>query len=276
MKDILKKQIEFEEAIGVPIHTILEKERNQLSEVFIFKLIEEAIETRREFPSAMNEWSKSQTAADVTRVQEELSDVFIFFLNVLLTWRIDWSDFLQQVRDTQYKNFTKIKERKMKMFNEEIMGIPGYTVGIGSGSINPKYIFIGQNPGKNITHGYRVWSDPESGSSKILLPLLDEQQVRDQCYFTNLVKCTTLDNAEPTEEQSQFWRPRLIEEVAILTINNPGVTIISMGKWVKDQLGADSHVSIPHPSWVLRNISNLDAFTFELLNAMKLQPILNI
>ena len=104
------EQIEFEKTIGVPINTILEKERNEMSEMFLFKLIEEAVETRREFPSVMNKWAKTQKSADPARISEELSDVFLFFFNLLIVWRIDWADFLEQVKKTQFENFTKMKE----------------------------------------------------------------------------------------------------------------------------------------------------------------------
>lgn len=274
MKDLLKKQREFEKVIGVPIDTILEKERNQMSEMFLFKLIEEAIETRREFPSVMNAWAKNQKQADPQRISEELSDVFLFFINLLIVWRIDWPDFIEQVKKTQNENYTKIKEKKMRIFNEEILNVPGYTTGVGQGNINPKYVFVGQNPGKGITHGYKVWSDPESGSSKVLLPLLSDQHVIQDCYFTNFVKSTTIDNKEPTDELTAFWEPRLYEELAILFINNPDMTVISMGKWTQERMQANA--TIPHPSWALRDPANLDKFKFELLNAMRLQPVLNI
>lgn len=276
MKDILTKQVEFEKAIGVPIDTILEKERNEMSEMFLFKMIEEAIETRKEFPSVMNKWSKTQKTADLTRVQEELADVFIFFINVLLAWRINWNDFLKVVEKVQYNNFTKAKEKQMKIFNEEILNIPGYVTGVGQGNINPKYVFVGQNPGKGITHGYKVWSDPESGSSKVLLPILQTQQVLEECYFTNLVKCTTGDNGEPSDEQVAFWLPHLTEELRILAINNPDMTVIAMGKWTQKEMGKLANASMPHPSWVLRDGGNTDKFKFELLNAMRLQPKLEL
>lgn len=276
MKDILQKQLAFEKVIGVPIETLLETERNQMSEIFIFKMIEEAIEARKEFPSVMNKWSKSQKNADISRVQEELSDVFVFFLNLLLVWHIDWDDFLDIVRCTQQNNFTKIKEKKLKMYNEELLNIPGYTTGIGQGNVNPKYVFVGQNPGKDIAHGYKVWSDPTSGSSKVLLPLLQEQQILENCYFTNLVKCTTDDNREPTEGEADFWMPHLIDELVILSINNKDLKVIAMGKWTQNAIGKLATAGIPHPSWALRDASNADTFKFELLNALRLQPILPI
>lgn len=251
MKDILKKQKEFEKILNIPIDTVLESERNELSEIFILKTIEELIEVRREFPSQMNKWSKTQTEANLTRIKIELADVFLFFTNLLLTWKIDWEEFIYAVKFVQNNNFIKVKERMMKLLNEEILVIPGHVSGVGNGCINPKYIFIGQNPGKNITHGYKFWSNPNDGSSKILLPILEELGILDKCYFTNIVKCTTENNAEPTQDSVDFWKEYLLKELKILHINNEMPIVIGMGKFVNTQLPW-CNVSIRHPSYALR------------------------
>lgn len=272
MNDILNKQKEFERLVGIPIDTILEKERNQMSEMFLYKAIEELIEARREFPSVLNEWSKSNKEADNVRVKEELSDAFLFLSNLLLAWHITWDQFMEQVKSTQENNFSKVKEKKMKSLNEEILNVPGYTSGIGSGNINPKYVFIGINPGKEIPHGYKFWSDPESGSSKNLLPILDGYDIRDKSYFTNLVKSTTIDNKEPSQELIDFWMPFLTKEIAILTINNPDMKVITMGKLVRENY--EGSATIDHPASVSYNPQNSLKFQNQIIEACGLQSSL--
>mgnify|MGYP001580030848 CR=1 FL=1 len=272
MIDILKKQREFEQLVGVPIDTILEKERNEMSEMFIFKAIEELVETRREFPSVLNKWSKNNKDANTDRVKEEISDAFLFMSNLLLAWRISWEEFLTQVRITQQNNFTKIKERKMKEINEEILNVPGYVSCVGQGSINPKYIFVGLNPGQGITHGYKAWHDPESGSSKVLIPVLKDLKIHEDCYFTNLVKSTTVENEEPSEELIKFWGMHLGKEIATLMINNPEVKVITMGKAVRKSYHGDA--TIDHPATVLYKPDKINEFKHQIINACGLQSSL--
>ena len=272
MNDILQKQKEFEALVGVPIDTILEKERNQMSEMFIYKMIEELVEARREFPSVLNEWSKSNKEANHQRVKEELSDAFIFLSNLLLAWRIPWDEFITQVRKTQQNNFTKIKEKKMKSLNEEILNVPGYTSCVGSGNINPKYVFIGLNPGKDIPHGYKAWSDPESGSSRVLLPVLDELGIRTNSYFTNMVKSITVENEDPSSEVTQFWDEYLFRELEILGINNTDIRIITMGKKVRENVTGDA--TIDHPASVLYDPKKLEVFKLQIIEACQLQSSL--
>ena len=269
MIDILKKQREFEELVGVPINTVLEKERNEMSEMFIFKSIEELIEARKEFPSVLNQWSKHNKESNPTRVKEELADAFLFISNLLLAWHISWDDFLTQVRKTQQNNYSRVKEKKLKALNEEILNIPGYTSCVGSGSINPKYVFIGLNPGKDITHGYKAWSDPESGSSAVLLPILEEFKILDSCYFTNMVKSTTEDNEDPSSEIVKFWDEYLFNELSILGINNPGMKIITMGKSVRQNVTGDA--TIDHPATVLYDNKKLSPFKEQIVKACGLQ-----
>lgn len=271
MIEILKKQQEFERLVGVPIDTILEKERNQMSEMFIYKAIEELVEARREFPSVLNEWSKSNKEANNQRVKEELSDAFLFISNLLLAWHIPWDDFLIQVRSTQENNFTKIKEKKMKRLNEEILNVPGYKSCIGTGSINPKYIFVGINPDVEIKHGQLAWTE-DTASRKILIKNLKELGIHDQCYFTNMVKSTIVNNLDPSEESIGFWKTSLGEEIAILKINNPNARIITMGKLVRDNVVGDAYID--HPTSMLINAGAYDEYRMQIINSCGLQDIM--
>lgn len=250
LKDIIQRQHNFQKFLGWPIDSNLEEDRNRLFEIFIFKLIEEAIELRKETPSVMNPWSKKQKEANHERIKEEMSDVFLFFLNLMITWKLPLEEFIETVHKVQANNVLRIKEKKMKMLNERILNIPGYTSGIGQGNLSPKYVFVGINPAEGIEHGYKVWSNPEDGSSKILLPILKDMGILEQCYFTNLVKCVTEKNREPLEEEVRYWSTPFDDEIDILKNENRGVKIITMGSFSKKWFSGNGHIQ--HPAYVLR------------------------
>ena len=252
IKTLLQNQIEFQKLVGLPIDTVVESERDRLAEIYIFKMIEESVELRREFPSTMNAWSKTNKPANMDRIKEEFSDVMFFLINFMLTFKLTPEEMLEQLELVQSNNFKKIKSKMMKSLNEDILKVQNYTSGIGQGNLSPKYIFIGQNPGENIAQGYEFWSDENDGSSKILLPILDKLGIRDQCYFTNIVKSTTTGNSEPSAELTQFWKEFLQKEIQILQANNPDVKIIVMGKWTHENLSEYTHEHIYHPAYVLR------------------------
>jgi len=249
--NIIEKQKEFQRSVGFPIDSITESDRNEMSEKYVFKLIEEAVELRKEFPSVMNPWSKKQKPADIQRVKEEFADVVLFLTNLAIVWKLSPDDILEIVEYVQGRNFTGLKKRMMDLLNSDILKIPGRISGIGSGNLSPKYVFVGQNPGKNITQGYKFWSDLEEGSSKILLPILEEYGVLKDCYFTNVVKCVTTNNEEPSIEMTDFYSEFLLKELEVLKISNPDVKIIAMGQWTSaqlDKLMGKRVDSIPHPA----------------------------
>lgn len=247
---IIGLQREFQKEVGFPIDSVTELDRNEMGEKYVFKAIEELVELRREFPSAINPWSKKQKEADITRILEEFSDVILFLINISLVWKISPKDMLDQIGKTQENNFQKLKEKKMAILNSDILKIPNKSSGIGQGSLSPEWVFIGQNPGKGITQGYKFWSDPEDGSSKIFLPILDELGViKGDCYFTNVVKCTTHENKEPDEELTKFYKEFLDRELAILKMGNPFIKVVTLGKWAAEHY--DSDASIKHPATVL-------------------------
>jgi uracil-DNA glycosylase family 4 len=279
IEKIIARQREFQKNLAkFPIDSNLESDRNELSEGYVLKMIGEIMEFTREFPSAFNKLSKHSKEADMTRIKEELSDVFLYFCNLLLTWRISWPDFLEAVTQVQNNNFVKVKEKLMKALNDEIIDIPGYTCGIGSGSVMPKYVFIGQNPGEDMPRGYKFWSNPSDGSSKVLLPALDAIGVRQDCYFTNIMKCPTDGNREPTDDEIAFWREYLIEELSILRAGNPDMKIVLMGAFVQTQMsgsvflvnqGSTSPIlHVKHPAYVLRGGMTQDDYLQELKNVL--------
>lgn len=266
---VIEKQKEFQRILGWPIDSILENDRNELSERYIFKLIEEAVELRREFPSVINPWSKHQKAADLTRVKEELTDVILFLVNILAVWRFSPDEMSEMIEKVQDNNFKKIKERKMEMLNSDILKIPNRISGIGNGSLSPKFVFVGQNPSKSITQGYKFLSNPEDGSSKVLFPVLEDLGIKlEDCYFTNLVKCTTPNNEKPDKELTDFYLEFYEKELDILRINNPGMNVVAMGEWVNENIPhLDCH--IPHPATVLYG-TDLEFYRDQVREELKL------
>ena len=64
------------------------------------------------------------------------------------------------------------KAKELQNLEQQILNMPGI-IGIGNGIINPSFIFLGQNPGQDMQHGKRVFSDSNKRSSAgILLPIL--------------------------------------------------------------------------------------------------------
>ena len=262
MHEILQKQKIFQRAVGFPIDSLRSVDRNEMSEKYIFKAIEELIELRKEFPSTMNPWSKTQNAPDRGRILEEFSDVLLFLTNFALVWRIDINELILQIEKTQTKNFESVKVKKMKQLNADILSVPTYTTGIGSGNLNPKYIFVGMNPNQELIHGYELWSDVASNSSKVILPILESLGIKDQCYFTTVVKSTTKDNEQPSLELSLFWKDYLDREIEILKLNNPDCKIITMGNFAARHV--EGSINISHPGKILHGGLTKESYESEI------------
>jgi NTP pyrophosphatase (non-canonical NTP hydrolase) len=119
VNQIISRQKEFQKAVGFQVDSDKESIRNELSEKYLFKAIEEIVELRKEFPSMMNPWSKSQGLSDEKRVREELVDVLLFLLNFAIVWRITPTEILEEMKKVQDKNFEKMEEKKAKLFKIE-------------------------------------------------------------------------------------------------------------------------------------------------------------
>lgn len=228
IEQIIERQKEFQRFVGFPIDSNLEEDRNELSEKYVFKLIEEAIELRKEFPSVMNPWSKKQKEADFTRIKEEMSDIFLFFMNLLITWKFSFEEIVEMVEKVQDNNVMKVKEKKMKMLNERVLNIPGYTSATGGGNLNPKYIFINQSPSSRIEHGESLWNNGKDEASRKLMTVLDTLGIRSESYYTTFVKSVVNSSANPVEDVSNFWTTYSEEELKILSGFNPESSIISL------------------------------------------------
>lgn len=252
------KQKSFQKFVGAEIDSNVEEERLRLIEIYIYKLIEEGIELRKEFPSMLNIWSKQQKYYELPKVKGEMCDILLFFINICCALDIPFEDMIRHCTQIQANNFAVLKRKKMKILNDEILRIPALTCGIGQGNLDPTYVVIGQNPGQTIQSGYEFWKNENDGSSQILLPAISNLGLKDQCYFTNVVKSTTPDNQQPTPVMTAFWIPFLNKELEILNAGlSEKFTIIAMGKWtsdiVKEYCPNYTVKSVKHPAYFMRS-----------------------
>ena len=162
------------------------------------------------------------------------------------------------------------KLKELQQLEQQILEMPGI-IGIGNGNINPDFIFLGQNPGRDMIHGTRVFSDSNKRSSAgVLLPILKQLGILQYCYFDNIVKTTTLNNAIPSDEEIQIWLSVLIQELTILQ-NNNAARIVAMGNFASAVLTRASihHIKISHPARVLYGYS-VDDYTQEIILKLNL------
>lgn len=110
MDEIFQRQREFQETTNVGIDDSSKKDF--LSEVFLFKAIEEIIELRKEFPSGLNKNSKTMKEADDNRIYEELSDVLLFLVNFMIVRGLDVNTLYDKIGEVQNNNFDKLHEKK--------------------------------------------------------------------------------------------------------------------------------------------------------------------
>lgn len=253
-----EKQKQFQKFVGAEIDSNIEEERLKLIEIYIYKLIEEGIELRKEFPSMLNIWSKQQKYYEMPKVKGEMCDILLFFINICCALDISFEDMIHHCIQIQANNFAVLKRKKMKILNDEILRIPALTCGIGQGNLEPEYVIIGQNPGQTIESGYEFWKNENDGSSQILLPAIKNLNLEGKCYFTNVVKSTTQENQQPTGVMVEFWHPFLAKELEILAAGlSEKFTIIAMGKWTSDVLKERfpnyAIKSIKHPAYFMRS-----------------------
>lgn len=139
------------------------------------------------------------------------------------------------------------------------------------GPVNAQIVLIGEAAGETEENEGR----PFVGKSGQLLNecLLKADLRRDECYVTNIVKYRPTDNATPSDDELEKWRPLLIEELRLvkpqvivtlgasalkaLTLNYDVKITKERGKSGLFQLGEGfgSTIIIPafHPSYCLRS-----------------------
>jgi NTP pyrophosphatase (non-canonical NTP hydrolase) len=265
IKKIIENQLSFQKMVGLPIDSIKEHDRNALGERYLFKLIEEAVELRKEFPSTLNAFSKHQKLADISRIKEELSDVMLFMFNFMIVWKLDFSEMVDMLARVQENNFITLKKKMLDSLNSDILSIPGYTCAVGNGNVNPKYIFVVQQPNSDLKHGDKVLSDLHSGSLSTLYSSLADLKIINDCYFTSAVKSVNIHN-EPVEvELISFWSKFLEKELNILEFNNTPKIIIFSDENINTP-NSQNIYKIPHPINVTLNEITLQEYEEKLKN----------
>lgn len=252
---IVKRQIEFQYMTGFHINSKLESEKLQLAEFYLMKLIEEVVETRKTFPSQMNPYQKNQpTNFSREDILAEFVDILLFATNFKILWNFDDEKILTAMEHKQAINIQKVKDKLMSQLNHEILRSPGEPINVGGGNLSPRYVFVGQNPNIHALHGgvcfehlTLVKNGIHDGSSNVLLPILEELGISEYSYITNLVKCSTPNNEQPSQELVRYWLEFYTREMDILRFSNPDMQIIPMGNVVKQVLCL---TGITHPAAV--------------------------
>src|SRR5438552_103480 len=113
LEKIISRQREFQKLADVNLNTIVASEINALSEMYLFKAIEEIIELRKTFPSEINKWSKTQGGENRREILSELSDVLLFLTNFCIVRKITPDELLEVMAVVQEMNFIKLKQKKL-------------------------------------------------------------------------------------------------------------------------------------------------------------------
>lgn len=205
--EILDKQREFQRLCEVNIDTIVDRDINALSEMYLFKAIEEIIELRKTFPSELNRWSKSQpTVDDRERILAELADVHLFLSNFCLVRKISPDELNAAIRKVQENNFSRLKMKKYSILMEEMSRGPGELVLPVPHSYNPDVIVVSLFPLPE-SHFKYVTGELANASAKLRISPED-------FYFTSVVKQHTF---EENDTSIKYWTPFFARELEILT-----------------------------------------------------------
>jgi uracil-DNA glycosylase family 4 len=263
LAQILETQREFQKLAEVNIDTIVASEINALSEMYLFKAIEEIIELRKTFPSELNKWSKTQGDENLRDILSELSDVALFLMNFILARKISLDQLLEFLPVVQEHNFMKLKRKKLDILNDEMSRVPNKRVGFGGGDLMPAVIIIGQNPGKSLNEENSCWENAPTKSAvgflkraiKIAQSKFNLELDDGDFYFTNVVKEVTEDNAAPSHTTVKFWIPFLMREIEIISAGLDPI-ILAMGREAGKAIMQEelpiSFEPLQHPSYYMR------------------------
>jgi uracil-DNA glycosylase family 4 len=164
------------------------------------------------------------------------------------------------------------KKYEMEKLNEHVMKVYDDYCMFGNGNLNPKYVFIGQNPGQGLkkTCIMDLEKDEIKTSFGLLFYILRNVGLMKKSYFTNLVKVKTKNNEIPNKNMTNFWLDFLKKELEILKINNDFKTI-SLGNFVYDTLKDNNieSIKLTHPSFYLRKRpANFDIYRSEIISKL--------
>lgn len=207
-EQISNNQRNFQRVVGFPIDSISARDRDEMSEKYLFKAIEEIVELRKEFPSVMNPWSRTQRQIEnLDAIKDELADVMLFLVNFINVWGITEDELWDSLLAKQQKNYEHIKTKKLKILNSEMSKVPGSEVQPGAGKLSPNAIIVAENPDLLFEYIQKELNGVENPND----------------YYTTLIKQHNV--AFPSDEVKAFWREFLDRELEILAINNNNVVV---------------------------------------------------
>ena len=126
LSEITELQKKFQKLCGKHIETEDNFTKSLLSEMYLFKAIEEIVELRKTFPSALNDSAKIQPKIDRNELLKEFCDVALFLLNFSILWKISLNEFIESLKLVQSNNFKKkidsINEIKDEFLNYQSGG----------------------------------------------------------------------------------------------------------------------------------------------------------
>ena len=111
MNQIFENQKKFQKKIGKPFSNIdskKEKDKQELSDMYVLTMVDEIVEFRNEY--YQKAWKKEKKIIDYDKLQEELTDVWLFLINLTITWDISPEKLLRKIEEKQLKNFKRLQK----------------------------------------------------------------------------------------------------------------------------------------------------------------------
>jgi NTP pyrophosphatase (non-canonical NTP hydrolase) len=202
---ISSKQKEFQRQVGFPVDSVLASDRNEMSEKYLFKAIEEIVELRKEFPSVMNPWAKTQKDENLDDIKSELSDVFLFLINFMNAWGISEDELHDAIETKQTINYNSIKRKKLKLLYDEMSEYAMIDIINTNNEVSPAEIYI--------------------ASVSEQLHFVDKSTVKDDDYLVAIVKRPVAKDETVSDGEILKWKDFLDKEIEILKINNEDLVI---------------------------------------------------
>jgi len=150
----------------------------------------------------------------------------------------------ETVQNCKNCNLCELDINKIKPFDKE--------------RIDKKIIFIGQNPSTKRDADSKIF-EYQNVSDKVMYSFLEKIKLtRNDVYFTNLVKCSSLNNEQPTDIQLSKCKELFYEEIneikplVIIFISSFSAKNIDSNK-IKCPI-----IKLKHPSYYFRQTGNVD------------------
>jgi uracil-DNA glycosylase family 4 len=142
-------------------------------------------------------------------------------------------------------------------------------IALPRGNMHGKYMIVGQNPGgkgKGKEDFVTMWSN--GSTSKFFIDILKNAGIYLDCWFTNVVLCSTKDNKISSNEVNNCSIHLKVQNAVV----NPD-KIFTLGKeaskYVKQILPDVEIIEVPHPSYIKRFFSKDENKIKEYTNMFK-------